>query len=283
MSKELKPDIQVYNEYGDDISFKYFEFPGGEVHVKLHDNQTYSNTSKDFRVIARIKNSSDFMCLAMLTEVLFRNRPRGNHTLVIPYFPYARQDRVTGQYECFSLKMFAKMVNALGYSKVTIYDPHSDVTPALIENCEIVGIETIVADFSGIEAVIENCSVVASDAGAAKKVSKIAEIFGRPMISCNKVRDPKTGHLSKFEVSSDTVPDEVFIFDDICDGGGTFVGIANELRRKGAKKVYLFVTHGIFSKGLSVFDGVIDEIYCTDSIRSEITWNPPENVFVYRV
>jgi ribose-phosphate pyrophosphokinase len=48
--------------------------------------------------------------------------------------------------------------------------------------------------------------------------------------------------------------------DDICDGGRTFIELAKELRGMGAEKVHLYVTHGFFTKGLSVFDGIIDVV-----------------------
>jgi len=57
------------------------------------------------------------------------------------------------------------------------------------------------------------------------------------------------------------------ITDDICDGGYTFIKVAEQLKAKGASKVILFVTHGIFSKGLGVFDGLIDHVFTTDSFE----------------
>jgi ribose-phosphate pyrophosphokinase len=55
------------------------------------------------------------------------------------------------------------------------------------------------------------------------------------------------------------------ITDDICDGGMTFIHVAQRLKALSAERVVLFVTHGIFSKGLGVFDGLIDHFYTTDS------------------
>ena len=57
------------------------------------------------------------------------------------------------------------------------------------------------------------------------------------------------------------------ITDDICDGGYTFIKVAEQLKAKGASKVILFVTHGIFSKGLDVFEGLIDHVYTTTSFE----------------
>lgn len=57
------------------------------------------------------------------------------------------------------------------------------------------------------------------------------------------------------------------IVDDLCDGGATFLALATKLREYGAEKVYLYVTHGIFSKKYEELKKVIDHIYCTNSVR----------------
>ncbi len=59
------------------------------------------------------------------------------------------------------------------------------------------------------------------------------------------------------------------ITDDICDGGATFIGIAKELRRLNCHKVVLYVTHGIFSKGTEVFDGLLDQLFTSDSFPQQ--------------
>jgi ribose-phosphate pyrophosphokinase len=81
-----------------------------------------------------------------------------------------------------------------------------------------------------------------------------------------KERDLRTGALTNFKTTSDNLEGKTcFIVDDICDGGGTFVGTAKMLKEKGAAKVVLIVSHGIFSKGSTIAE--VDEIYTTDSFR----------------
>ena len=81
---------------------------------------------------------------------------------------------------------------------------------------------------------------------------------------CIKKRDSETGALSGFAVESGDVRDAVcLVVDDICDGGGTFSGIAAVLREAGARSVSLAVTHGVFSRGIELAG--IDTTYCTDS------------------
>jgi ribose-phosphate pyrophosphokinase len=72
-----------------------------------------------------------------------------------------------------------------------------------------------------------------------------------------------TGALSGFEVYADDLTGkEVVILDDICDGGGTFIGLTKKLREKGAAKVTLYVTHGMFTKGVKILLESIDEVWC---------------------
>ena len=66
-------------------------------------------------------------------------------------------------------------------------------------------------------------------------------------------------------ISDDLSGQCAVITDDICDGGYTFIKIAEQLRQKNVGRIVLFVTHGIFSKGLGVFDGLIDEVITTNS------------------
>jgi ribose-phosphate pyrophosphokinase len=76
----------------------------------------------------------------------------------------------------------------------------------------------------------------------------------------------KTGKLSGFKVFAESLAGKTcFIVDDICDGGGTFIGVAEELRKLNAVKIILVISHGIFSKGLSLQN--VDEIYCTNSYK----------------
>jgi ribose-phosphate pyrophosphokinase len=55
--------------------------------------------------------------------------------------------------------------------------------------------------------------------------------------------------------------------DDICDGGGTFIGLVDALKKKNAGDLYLAVSHGIFSKGFDELTGSFKTIFTTDSFR----------------
>jgi len=120
----------------------------------------------------------------------------------------------------------------------------------------------------------QNSVLVCPDKGAVGRCTDIKEQLNlNDMVLCEKRRDPSTGKIIKTEVLIDDLSGKcAVITDDICDGGFTFIKIAEQLRQKNVSKIVLFVTHGIFSKGLEVFDDLIDEIITTNSFTQ--TANP---------
>ncbi|MNR04820.1 Ribose-phosphate pyrophosphokinase 2 [compost metagenome] len=187
--------------------------------------------------------------------------------LFVPYFPAARQDRVMIPGEPLTVKVYADIINALGLDNVTVFDPHSEVTPALLNNCTVIPnhvfIQKVVAQIG------EAVKLISPDGGALKKIYKVSEFLGGgEVVECSKSRDVKTGKLSGFKVYADDLKGaDCLIVDDICDGGGTFIGLAEELKNKNAGHLYLAISHGIFSKGFSELSKHFDQIFTTDSIK----------------
>ena len=93
------------------------------------------------------------------------------------------------------------------------------------------------------------------------------EEYNFDIIYCDKTRDVATGKIDGFEVYSGQLDNTkpCIIVDDICDGGGTFIGLAKQLNLKGGGDLYLAVSHGIFSNGLQTLNDYCKRIYTTDS------------------
>lgn len=190
-------------------------------------------------------------------------------SIIIPYLPYGRQDRVTQSWESFSLKVMAKLLNDTCFKKIITYDCHSPVTPALIDKLQEVTQAEIFKLHHGefFLNIINESVLIAPDAGAAKKIYDVAKVFNRPVIVAEKVRNTATGEITATRVHCNPTGGSALIVDDICDGGKTFTELARILKIKGFEKVYLYVTHGIFAHGLQVFDGLIDHIFTTNTIQ----------------
>lgn len=248
---------------GIEIKFEAFTFSGGEPHIKI-EPFTHNGTI----VVTQRLNSFDDIGLFLLTVDALRRMGKQSIEAIIPYFPGARQDRVMIPGESLTVKIYANLINSLNLDKVTIFDPHSEVTPALLDNCEVASNHSFIN--KTLNELPKDCLLVSPDAGAEKKIHKLASYLQEyEVLECSKRRDVKTGALSGFKVPvSNLQRRPALIVDDICDGGGTFIGLAEELKKANAGNLYLAVSHGIFSKGLDVLQKHFEKIYTTDSFRN---------------
>ncbi len=269
----LTPTFMPYGEgQAHDISRP---FPSG---VEVNFQLDIVDLPEEVRLTTRIQSSNDLVRLLMATDAVKRAGAK-KLTVFVASFPYARQDRVCNPGEAFSLKVIADIINAQKYEQVIMFDPHSDVTPAVIEN------SAVITNVAFVKKVLEGRTgykLVSPDAGAEKKVRKVALAVGyneRPVM-CSKYR-LDGGHIESVEFSlNDFGGQDAFILDDICDGGATFIKLASEIKKRNVGKVYLVVSHAIFSAGL---DGLrasgIDHIFTTDSFQDQ----NPANDFITEV
>lgn len=246
------------------VPVDHFTFKGGEEQVKIDMNYIPKSHINTVIISAKIKTSHDVLALTMLVDAVSRLEYLENKAefiLNLPYIPYARQDRVMQPGEALSIKAFANIINSLNFDKVVVDDPHSDVSAALLNNVHIRSQDYLIQKFH-IHFAGKDVTIVAPDAGARKKAQKVADRMRLPLVEAGKVRDLKTNQITGTAVFGDVEGRECVIVDDICDGGRTFIALAQALKEKGAKRVILYVTHGIFSFGKKVIlDGGVDEIY----------------------
>lgn len=248
-----------------EASFERFNFPSGETHIKILTIWDPATFTLDWEY----ENDSEFIELALLADTLRRDDPKREIFLNLPYVPFSRQDRVTSKEEPFSLKVFCNLINSLKFDKVFIYDPHSDVTTALLDKCIV--LDNLPHVFDSLYREKDEFHLISPDAGSLKKIYKLASSLGDTgiidrdkinIVECSKKRDIKTGEVSETTVHLDDFSGkDCYILDDICDGGRTFIEIARIIKTRNCGKITLFVTHGFFTKGMSVFEGLIDEIY----------------------
>lgn len=230
---------------------RVFTFAGGESQVVLPEEFICNAESvSSVRINAWLKTADAVMQLLLLTDAVRRVLPNVPLHLNMPYVPYARQDRVCNPGEALSAKVFCNLINAQAYATVMIADPHSDVVPALLERVSIVDPSVMVAEVVRQSAFAEGVTLLAPDAGARKRVQNMARKLGISHVAfADKVRDTRTGCISATSVSSDLPQQAILVVDDICDGGRTFVELGKVLAEVSTQPRYLYVTHGIFSKG----------------------------------
>lgn len=234
---------------------KTWNFPAGEVGVRIEE----AITSDAYMVQLLVPNSDEVMRMLFLVDAIRRAKPDVRLSLNVPYFPYARQDRVMQAGESHSLRVFASLINWCNFDRVYVADPHSDVVEALVDNLCIMRQE---------ECALETVSkwdyqyLIAPDAGALKKIYKLSEKVGIPVICANKVREVSTGKITGISINPEDyakITGKVLVVDDILDGGATFLELADALPNVDK---HIYVTHGIFSKGKSIIQDKYSEIFC---------------------
>lgn len=194
--------------------------------------------------------------------------------LFMPYIPNARNDRAYNDSEVLSLKYFAQIINDLGFDSVTVLDPHSHVSEALIDRVHVhhQRLERLIKraaertrDITGAD----DLTLCYPDEGAMKRYT---DLVPNPYVFGIKKRDWKTGNILGLDVMGDPALIEgknILIVDDICSKGGTFYHTSKKLKEMGASKVFLYVTHcenTIFEGELLKDNGLIDRIFTTNSI-----------------
>lgn len=259
----------IYPEQSD-IAYKSMIFPDGQPHLKMDMQRTEAIDRKEpLRIFSRLNNANDLL-MALFVKNTLDYLDFQHIELHVSYLLAARMDRVMLDGEPFSLKVIAAMLNQANFNKIKIFDPHSEVSTALIERSYAVTNHAFavdaLSDYARSHPNEDRC-LVSPDAGALKKIHKLAQYLDiANVVECMKERDVKTGALTNFKAMTDGLHGQTcFIVDDICDGGGTFAGTAKMLKEKGAGKVNLIVSHGIFSRGPVI--EYIDEIYTTDSFK----------------
>ncbi len=266
--------MKIVDANGNNISVKEFKFPDGQVHVVPGT----PNASESVTIKARIRNGDELLGVLLANDALRFNGVR-HVNLEIAYMLAARMDRRMTAGEPFSLKVVADCLKGK-FDRISVLDPHSDVTCALLDARPVLPTQYVA------QAIVllgkmdwPNLGLGIPDAGATKRVEDMAiSLGGFQTVQCLKHRDPATGKLSGFKVlNRNDLPQNVLLVDDICDGGGTFAGIGEKLKLYGVKRVGLYVTHGIFSKGFEIPN--IDQIFTTTSYRSREEY-PAANITV---
>lgn len=236
-----------------------FKFSGGEIQVSVAPIQRVPVT-----IDAHITSADDILELMMVVDAIRRSPdvdPKIPIKLRCYYLPYARQDRVMEKGEALGVKVMCDIINSLNFESVEVWDVHSDVALALLNNVTNYGPETFV---QMIPVSKQNTILVAPDAGAIKKVFKVAKGLGFEMVTASKHRSTKDGSITDTEVHCPHAyagDRDFLIVDDIGDGLRTFLELSKKLRPLTTGKIYLYVTHLIASKGLDICDGLIDGIY----------------------
>jgi ribose-phosphate pyrophosphokinase len=273
--------LDLVNLSKSDIKYKISKFPDGQQQLQFEGTQIglikgYTNPNFDYQIVikSRLNDFKDLELICCAVASLRELNIEKIH-LYTPYFLGSRSDRKFGEGSNNYLKtVICPIINSLNFKSVTVMDPHSDVLEACLNNFKKNDNFDLVDDALSYligENEEDQVVLVSPDAGAYKKVFDVAKEFKiEKIITATKVRDLKTGQILHTEVPVLDQHNDLkyIIVDDICDGGRTFIEIAKAIKAsRPTAKIYLVVTHGIFSAGFEELEKYFERIYTTNSYK----------------
>lgn len=270
--------VQLFDFNGAEVPLKFWTFPGGERNVRIEGTllNGYQRTIK-----CMFKSSDDIVDIILLVNAIRNINPVPYINLEIPYFPFARQDRVMVKGEPHALQAFAGVINMLDFGSIYCEDPHSDVLAGLFPPGKFKYATQAELFFNACPVNLTKCAIISPDAGALKKIYAVAKATELPVIEAFKVRDPATGAILTSYIDAYAeelkVYDTLIIVDDICDGGRTFIELAKVIKEMGfTGKLVLKVTHGLFSKGIECLD-CFNQVYANNNFNDAVDLNAFNN------
>ncbi len=171
-------------------------------------------------------------------------------TAILPFYPYARQDKKHRGREPISARLVADLLYAAGADRIVSVDLHTDQIQGFFDGpVDHMHAMPILTDYIKNNYSLDNIAVVSPDAGRVKVAEKWANILGdAPLAFVHKTRSVDVANqVVANRVVGDVAGRTCVLLDDMIDTGGTIAGAVGVLRDAGAKDVIIACTHGVFS------------------------------------
>ncbi len=247
-------------------------FADGEVKVQLGLGEGGNVRGQDVFIVnpTHMPHDNIFDLLA-LTDAVRRSRPR-LITLVVPYLAYNRQDRKDKPRSPITTAVMQRMLARSGADGILLLDMHSEATEAVFDPLKVDHLYASVLAIPYFQSLLQEQYVVgAPDHGATGRARGYAKRLGKPgdWVVFDKDRS-EAGRVSGVTLIGSVENKDVILVDDMIDTGGTLIKVAESAKLNGARKVYAFATHALFSKDsiqrLDACDA-LDQLIVTDTIR----------------
>ena len=241
------------------------KFSDGEIYIEINENirgnsvfviQSTSNPAND-----------NLMELLLCIDALKRSSAK-NITAVIPYFGYARQDRKVVPRTSISAKLVSNLITNAGAHRIVTVDLHAGQIQGFFDMpVDNLFTTPIFARYIKKNIKGKNFICVSPDAGGIERTRGLAKKINADLAIIDK-RRPQQGKSQVMIIIGNVKNKNCIIVDDIIDSGGTIVNAAEALIKKGARDVYVFVTHAVLSGDAinKINKSKIKKLIITDSI-----------------
>merc|ERR1711965_469078 len=242
-------------------------FSDGEIYIEINENirgnsvfviQSTSNPAND-----------NLMELLLCIDALRRSSAK-NITAVIPYYGYARQDRKVVPRTSISAKLVSNLITKAGADRVVTVDLHAGQIQGFFDiPVDNLFATPIFARHAKKKIKSKKIVCVAPDVGGTERARALGKLLNVGLAIVDK-RRPKPGQSKVMNVIGDVQDRTCIIVDDIIDSGGTIVNAAKALKERGAKEVYVYITHGVLSGDAvkKIKSSVIKNLVITDTISN---------------
>ncbi len=255
------------------------KFSDGEIYVEINEN-IRGNSIFIIQSISSPANDN-LMELLLCIDALKRSSAK-NITAVIPYFGYARQDRKVVPRTSISAKLVSNLITKAGADRVVTVDLHAGQIQGFFD----IPVDNLFATpifARHVKKKIKSKKIicVAPDVGGTERARALGKLLNAGLAIVDK-RRPKPGKSQVMNVIGDVKDQTCIIVDDIIDSGGTIINAAKALKERGAKEVYVYITHGVLSGDAvkKIKNSVIKNLVITDTINNGEKTKSAKNIEV---
>ncbi len=253
-------------------------FPNGEVKVVIEENVR----GDDLYVVQAIDDplspaTINDNLMAAMTAIHAGYQSDADHiTIVLPQFPYSRQERRKTR-EAISAKLIAGMLEMAGAQRVITLDIHAEAIQGFFNIAKLEDLHASGEIIQYLQEIVRidptHMAVTSPDVGSADRARHYSKKLGTDLVIVDKARDySKIGKIESMRLVGEVRGKEVLLVDDIIATGGTLVNAARLLRQKGARKVTVIASLPFFTGNCkekiskAYQEGLLDLIIGTDAV-----------------
>ena len=223
------------------------DFANGEIYVRFEESVRGSDC---FVLQSHTQPLNKWLMEQLLMIDALKRGSAKRITAILPFYPYARQDKKHRGREPISARLIADLMLTAGADRIVSVDLHTDQIQGFFDGpVDHMHAMPILTDHIKENYNLDNLCVVSPDAGRVKVAEKWANTLGdAPMAFVHKTRSTEVANqVVANRVVGDVDGKDCVLLDDMIDTGGTIAGAVGVLKKAGAKSVVIACTHGVFS------------------------------------
>jgi len=258
------------------------KFADGEIYIEINENIRGNSI---FLIQSVSSPANDNLMELLLSIDALKRSSAKNITAVIPYFGYARQDRKVVPRTSISAKLVSNLIAKAGADRVVTVDLHSGQIQGFFDiPVDNLFATPIFARHIKKKLKKNNVICVAPDVGGTARARALGKLLNVDLAIVDK-RRPAPGKSEVMNVIGNVKNKTCILVDDIIDSGGTIVNAASELKKRGAKDVHVYVTHGVLSGNAveKIKKSSIKNLVVTDTIDNSTKVKKAKNIEVLTI